>query len=108
MKILKRKKRAKSLIYNVFITKINNDINKPNVFKDNCNKNNPRINSGLYLYILLVIKINSKININLCDFNQRNILMTSSEITLKVKAPGNNIKILSESFFKIIKNFQFI
>ena len=48
MKILKRKKRAKSLLYNVFITKINNDINKPNVFKDNCNNNNPRINSCLY------------------------------------------------------------
>ena len=33
MKILKRKKRAKSLLYNVFIAKINNDINKPNVLK---------------------------------------------------------------------------
>ena len=108
MKILKRKKRAKSLLYNVFITKINNDINKPNVFKDNCNKNNPRINSGLYLYILLVITINSKININLSDFNQRNILMTLSEITIKVKGQGNNIKILSQSFLKIIKTFKFI
>ena len=108
MKILKRKKRAKSLLYNVFIAKINNDINKPNVFKDNCNKNNPRINSCLYLYILLVITINSKININLSDFNQRNILMTLSEITIKVKGQGNNIKILSQSFLKIIKTFKFI
>ena len=108
MKILKGKRRAKSLIYKVLITKINNDINKANVFKENCKKNNPRINSGLYLYVLLVMTINLIININLSDFNQRNILMTSSEITLKVKGPGNNIKILSESFFKIIKNFQFI
>ena len=79
MKILKRKKRAKSLIYNAFIAKINNDINKTDYLKENCNKNKPRINSGLYLYILLVITINSKININLSDFNQRNILMTLSE-----------------------------
>ena len=106
MKILKGKRRAKSLIYKVLITKINNDINKANVFKENCKKNNPRINFGLYLYILLLITINLIININLSDFNQRNILMTSSEITLKVKGPGNNIKILSESFFENYKEFQ--
>ena len=99
MKILKGKRRAKSLIYKVLITKINNDINKANVFKENCKKNNPRINSGLYLYILLIITINLIINNNFSDFNQRNILMTSSEITLKVKGPGNNIKILSNIFF---------
>ena len=95
MKILKGKRRAKSLIYKVLITKINNDINKANV-------------SGLYLYILLLITINLIININLSDFNQRNILMTSSEITLKVKESGDNIKILSDIFFKIITNLKFI
>ena len=79
----------------ILIIKINNDINKANV-------------SGLYLYVLLVITINLIININLSDFNQRNILMTLSEITLKVKGPGNNIKILSDIFFKIIMNLKFI
>ena len=106
MKILKGKRRAKSLIYKVLITKINNNINKANVFKENCKKNNPRINFGLYLYILLLITINLIININLSDFNQRNILMTSSEITLKVKGPGNNIKILSDIFFQNYNEFE--
>ena len=32
--------------------------------------------------------------------------MTSSEITLKVKGPGNNVKILSESFFQKYNEFR--
>ena len=60
--------------------------------------------SGLYiklknlLYIIFFILIS--LFINLSKSTSGNILIKSSEITLKIKGPGVNILIISSSFFQ--------
>ena len=113
MKISKRKKGKKTLIYKVVIIKIKNDYKKVAFKKEKSpinNKSFSKINSSLYIilgkliHIILVISIYLFINFSECS--QRNILIKLSEISLKVKGPSSSVKILSDSFFENYKQFQ--
>ena len=112
-KNFKKKKRKKSLLYKVVITKIKNDYKKATFQKEKSSINNKSfsiINSDLYIilgkliHIIFVISINLFINFFECS--QRTILIKLSEISLKVKGQSSSVRILSDSFFENYKQFQ--